>query len=57
MLAAAQAEINSILADNKPHFLAEITKTKLDMNIMKEALEFMISEEHVHIRNGKIIKG
>ena len=57
LLAAAQAEINSILADNKPHFLAEITKTKLDMNIMKEALEFMISEEHVHIRDGKIIKG
>ena len=57
MLAAAQAEINSILADNRPHFLEEITKTKLDMNIMKEALEFMISEEHVHIRDGKIIKG
>ena len=43
-----------MLGDGEPHPITEITKIRQDLNIVKEALEFMISEEKAFVRDGKI---
>lgn len=53
-LAAAAEAITALLGDGEPHPITEITKIRQDLNVVKEALEFMISEEKAFVRDGKI---
>ena len=53
-LAAATEAIAAILGDGEPHKITEIMKIKQNLDIVKEALEFMISEEKAIVRDGII---
>ena len=53
-LAAAAEAIAALLGDGETHPITEITKIRQDLNVVKEALEFMISEEKAFVRDGKI---
>lgn len=53
-LADAKARIMNLLADKAMHQITEINGIRADRNVLKEALEYLISEEKIHVRDGKL---
>lgn len=53
-LADAKARIMNLLADKATHQITEINGIRADRNVLKEALEYLISEEKIHVRDGKL---
>lgn len=53
-LADAKARIMNLLADKTMHQITEINGIRADRNVLKEALEYLISEEKIHVRDGKL---
>lgn len=52
----AQRSILNLLSDGRQHSVVEINKIKTDRNVLKETLEYLISEEIIHTRDGMIFK-
>lgn len=52
----AQKSILNLLSDGRQHSVVEINKIKTDRNVLKETLEYLISEEIIHTRDGMIFK-
>lgn len=46
--------ITNMLNDNKPHNITEIKGINFDRSIVEEALEYLISEEEIYVRDGKL---
>lgn len=46
--------ITNMLNDNKPHNIMEIKGINFDRSIVEEALEYLISEEEIYVRDGKL---
>ena len=56
--AAVEAAIRGLLADERPHPVTDLGRLAYDRDIIKETLEFLISEEAVAVSDGTIrIKG
>lgn len=53
-LADAKARIMNLLADKAMHQITEINGIRANRNVLKEALEYLISEEKIHVRDGKL---
>lgn len=47
--------ITDMLNDNKPHNITEIATIRFDRSIVEEALEYLISEEQIHVMDGKLM--
>lgn len=47
--------ITDMLNDNKPHHVTEIKKIDFDREIVEEALEYLISEEKIYVRDGMLM--
>ena len=52
--AAVEAAIRGLLADERPHPVTDLGRLAYDRDIIKETLEFMISEEAVAVSDGTI---
>lgn len=51
-LKSAKDEIMKLLADRQPHRITELAYNKTATDAMKEALEYLISEEIIYVDNG-----
>lgn len=47
--------ITNMLNDNKPHNITEIKGINFDRSIVEEALEYLISEEEIYVRDGNLM--
>ena len=52
--AAVEAAIRGLLADERPHPVTDLGRLAYDRDIIKETLEFLISEEAVAVSDGTI---
>ena len=52
--AAVEAAIRGLLADKRPHPVTDLGRLAYDRDIIKETLEFLISEEAVAVSDGTI---
>ena len=55
-IADAKRSILDLLSDGRQHLATEINKIKTDKEILKETLEYLISEEIIYTRDGMIFK-
>ncbi len=51
----AQLLIKNLLADNKPHIVTELDNIDYNHDILEEALDYLISEEEIKVRNGQLL--
>ena len=55
-IADAKKSILDLLSDGCRHLATEINKIRTDREVLKETLEYLISEEIIHTRDGMIFK-
>ncbi len=53
-MADAADKIMNLLADKAMHPLSELNDISIDRSILKEALEYLISEEKIYVRDGNL---
>lgn len=53
-MADAKVKIMSLLADKAMHPMVELNSFSIDRNVLKAALEYLINEEKVYVRDGKL---
>ncbi len=55
-IADAKKSILDLLSDGCRHLATEVNKIRTDREVLKETLEYLISEEIIHTRDGMIFK-